>query len=134
MAFQNSTRGVHAQINMTPMIDVLLVLLILFMVIAPTRANGLSTEIAQNALNAVKEEPSIVLEIAADQSLRVNTHPLEVAQLSLELQRVFRSRANRTLFLKGSGDLPFSAVASAIDTARGAGVDRIALLTKRTQE
>lgn len=128
MAFQTSTNGVTAQINMTPMIDVLLVLLILFMVIAPTHSAGLPAEIPLSASDSAPVEPSIVLEIAADQSLRINRRPLQTT-LATELRRIFQSRSNRTLFIKGDESLTYSVVAASLDTARGAGVDRIALIT-----
>lgn len=131
MTFQSETRAITAQINMTPMIDVLLVLLIIFMLIAPAHPKGLPAEIPQSSANSALEETSVVLEIAADRSLRVNSQPLNSAQLSPELHRIFQARADRTLFVKGDGDLSFAVVAGVLDTARSAGVDRIALVTRK---
>ncbi len=131
MAFQTSTNNVIAQINMTPMIDLLLVMLIIFLVIAPVHSKGLKSEVPQPAPSATpaKPEPDVVLAVARDGSLQVNTKPVSRAELGSVLSEIFRTRQDRVIFVSGSGELLFGQVADVIDVARGAGADRVALIT-----
>jgi biopolymer transport protein ExbD len=130
MAFNLSSTPVTASINMTPMIDILLVLLIIFMVVAPANPVGLPAAIPTPAPDtASAPENPIVVEVAKDGQIRINTQPVDQKDLAAAFSRIFSSRADRTLFLRGDRDLEFASVANVIDIARGAGVDRTALLT-----
>jgi biopolymer transport protein ExbD len=126
---QTSTRAV---INVTPMIDVLLVLLIIFMAIAPQTAVGLDA-LAPSALRdarATSQENSVVLEVAADGGYRLNTAAVAASGLADRLRTIYSLRANKVLFVKAAPGLEFQAVASAMDNARAAGVDRVALMPR----
>jgi biopolymer transport protein ExbD len=122
----------QAVINMAPMIDVLLVLLIIFMAITPNRLVGLDAAVPQNSSDRANPAPDnpMVLEIAADGSYRLNSH--EVPQLSLRdrLTAVFDRRGERVLFVKAADGLEYSAVAAAIDTAHDVEIDRVALMPR----
>lgn len=122
----------QAVINVTPMIDVLLVLLIIFMAIAPDRLAGLSAAVPQNSQNQANPAPEnpVVLEIAADGSYRLNSQ--EVPQWSLRdrLTAVFERREEQVLFVKAADSVEYSAVAAAIDTAHGVKIDRVALMPR----
>ena len=124
--------GLRASINVTPMIDVLLVLLIVFMAIAPQRAVGFEamTPPAQHNGAPEGQENPIVLEIAADGSYRLNTVPIAGASLGERLAAIYARRAERVLFVRAAPDLEFRIVAGAIDIAHGAAVDRIALMPR----
>jgi biopolymer transport protein TolR len=123
---------VQAQINVTPMIDVLLVLLIVFMSIAPVQSTGLNAIVPRAASNEwpVEHENPVVLAISNDGTLRLNAEMVSGADLHQRLVELFRRRAERVLFVKAPGNLEFALVASAIDTAHGANVDRVALLPR----
>jgi len=127
-------KGVQASINMTPMIDILLVLLIIFLSIAPTRSGGLDALVPQpsNGAQASAPENPIVLEIAADGSYRVNTQLLSASALREMLTEVFARRNDRVLFVKAAPELEFRIVAAALDEAHAASIDRVALLPKES--
>jgi biopolymer transport protein ExbD len=130
MAFHQSGSGVVAQINMTPMIDLLLVMLIIFLVIAPVHPKGLPAAVAQPSSSALSPAPEaqLVLAIASDGSIRLNTREIKRKELGMELAAIFRRREDRTVFVRGAGDLLFGQVAEVIDLARTAGAERVALV------
>ncbi|HUB84038.1 MAG TPA: biopolymer transporter ExbD [Bryobacteraceae bacterium] len=121
----------HASINMTPMIDILLVLIIIFMVITPTTSHGLKALVPQpdssSAASALSDD--IVVTVNGNGTVAINRETIPVGQLSGRLQRVFANHPGHPLFVRGSKDLDFEPVAKVIDIARGIGLDRIALMT-----
>jgi biopolymer transport protein ExbD len=119
-----------SEINITPMIDVLLVLLIIFMVVTPVAQRGIDTSLPQPARSQIKPTvvDDLVLEVERD-GLRLNRHPLASLQdLDERLRSVLETRSQRTLFLKSSGAVSYGSVVAALDVARGAGVERIGLM------
>lgn len=125
--------GARAEINMTPMIDVLLVLIIIFMVITPTTSHGLEAQVPQQAESAPPANvPSqdIVISIEKDQTIRINRQLVELDALPERLAKLYRPGNHDHLFVQGARDLEYQQIVQVIDRARAAGWDRIGLMTQ----
>jgi biopolymer transport protein TolR len=126
-------KSYRAEINMTPMIDVLLVLIIIFMVIAPIAPRGLEAVIPQQSTSTPPESvPSrdIVISIGKDQSISINRLPVGRDALHGRLAALYRNGAGNHLFVRGARDLEYREIVQVIDAARAAGWDRIGLMTQ----
>jgi biopolymer transport protein TolR len=119
-----------AELNVTPLIDVLLVLLIIFMVITPSLSIGLDALVPQ-ASNQKASPPAddIVISVLGDGNVHLNEETVAVADLSERLKAVFRIAPDRVVFVRGKKQLDFQEVADVIDIAKGAGLERVALVT-----
>src|SRR5271157_1463721 len=123
-------KSARAEINMTPMIDVLLVLIIIFMLIAPVTPLGLRAQVPQPPAPGPSEPAhEIVVTVRNDGTVLLNQEALDLARLEERLVRLYRKGPNAVLFIRGERQLQFGSIAGVIDLARGAGVDRIALMT-----
>ncbi len=129
--------GPSANINVTPLIDVLLVLLIIFMVINPPDPKGLEALVPQPPKSdAPPPDPTrtIVIQIDANKMLKINQEDVTSETLGPRLEEIFKTRAERVAFVKGDPSLEFREVARVIDIAKSATVDKIGLLTQRIEE
>ncbi len=117
-----------AEINVTPLIDVLLVLLIIFMVISPVQSEGFRALAPQPAPPDSTPQPlDIVITVAANGALEINQEAVEMENLPARLKRIFEVRGNTVLFLRGAKGMDFESIARVIDIAHNAGLDRVAL-------
>jgi biopolymer transport protein TolR len=136
MAVGGGPNTVKSDINVTPLIDVLLVLLIIFMVITPLTPKGLETLVPQPNPNQQPQESAdrtVVIIINKDKSMLINTEPTDKTRLGDRLMDIFKTRAEKVVFVKGDPDLEFREIADAIDIAKGAGIDKIGLMTAKLE-
>jgi biopolymer transport protein ExbD len=131
MSVGGSNRGIFFEMNVVPLSDVLLVLLVIFMII-PHKQTGLRVELPQPAPPNLPVDPrpeAIVVQVLADGSLRINQEDVQWDGLRGRLEQIFGSRASRTAFVRGDGALEFQVVANVIDVMRAAGVSSVGLMT-----
>jgi biopolymer transport protein ExbD len=134
MAMIVGKKGVNANINITPYIDILLVLLIIFMTTAPMKQHDHPIRIPQPASPTQPKDAkpdSIIVDIDLDHTVKLNMQPITLDKLESTLTEVFRRRATKNLFIRGDSSLPYGDVFVLMDIARRSGVGDIALLEKK---
>jgi len=137
MAVGGPKSGPRCDINMTPMIDILLVLLIIFMVITPLTPHGLEA-LAPEPPDKKNQPPpdqdrTVVIIIDKDKKMHINNEDTDMQKLGPRLEQIFKTRAERVVFVKGDPDLEYQTVAQAIDIAKGAQIDKVGLMTPKLE-
>ena len=141
MQVGGSKGGAIADMNVVPLIDILLVLLIIFMVITPLTPKGLDTLVPQpnpnQQQNQELENKTVVVQVLMQGRicclLKINQEDTTWDGLGKRLEDIFKDRADKIAFVKGDSDVMFQEVARAIDVMRGAGIDKVGLITARLE-
>jgi len=127
-----SKKGPKSDINITPYIDILLVMLIIFMVITPVRQMDLDVKVPQppppGQENAPPDPSVIVVSVGESANITINQDPVDITALGPKLQEIYSARANKNMFISASAKLPYGDVVKIIDIAKGAGVGDVGLI------
>jgi biopolymer transport protein ExbD len=128
-----SGTGVKSDINVTPLVDVMLVLLIIMMIVAPLLQQGvvLTLPSAVNAVDKPDTQDQTVVAIDANSKLWVNSLEVPEADVIPRLQGILEDKTDRTVYLKGDKDAPYSAIMKMMDALRKAGIEQVGLITER---
>ncbi len=125
-------RGIVSEMNVVPLIDILLVLLVIFMII-PVYSKGLDAAVPQPSTQPPEQTPPdsavVVIQVLADGTLRINQEPVAWDALGSRLEEVFKQRASRIAFIRGDGPVEFGVVAKVIDVMHTSGIASVGLLT-----
>jgi biopolymer transport protein TolR len=133
MSVGENKGGAMAEMNVVPLIDILLVLLIIFMVITPLTPKGLETVLPRPNVDTsdpkITNPLTVVVQVGRGGRLKINNENTDFDRLGSRMEQIFKDRAEKVAFVQGDNDVVFMDVARAIDILRGSGIDKVGLIT-----
>ena len=123
-----------AEINIIPLVDVVLVLLLIFMLTAPMMYRGIDVNLPKAAAKPTAVEERMILTVTKDRTLYLNDKPISLVSLDAQLRDAFKGRTDRTLYLKADAGLAYGAVVETMDRVRRAGIERLGMVTEPIRE
>jgi biopolymer transport protein ExbD/biopolymer transport protein TolR len=138
MAKKTTTLGAVADINVTPMVDVMLVLLIIFMVITPMLQKGVSVNMAQASnprdMQDADKEDAVVLAVSRDGKIYLGSDPIKEDEITVKVKDMLANKLDKTVYVKSDTGAKYGVVVTVVDNVRAAGVDSLGLLTEKRVE
>lgn len=123
-----------AEINIVPLVDVVLVLLLIFMLTAPMMYRGIDVNLPKAASRPTAVEERMILTVTKDRTLYLNEKPVALGTLETQLRDAFKNRSDKTLYLKADAGLAYGSVIETMDRVRRAGIERLGMVTEPTRE
>ena len=137
MAIEKKTPSYNSEINVTPMVDVMLVLLIIFMVITPMLQKGVNVELAKTnnpiAMEDADKEDAVLIAVERDGAVYFDTEKIPADQLTAKVADKIANKADKKVFIKADARARYKMVVDVVDNVRGAGVDQVGLLTEQAK-
>ena len=125
--------GVKSDINVTPLVDVMLVLLIIIMLVAPLLQQGVSVKlpVASNTIDKPETQGQTVVAIAANKSMYLNARPVQEGELATKINELLENQKEKIVLIKADEEVEYGAVMAAMDQLRQAGIEDIGLITEQ---
>ena len=134
MSFERRERHVIREINLVPLIDVLLTVLFFYMIVSPMMSRGLDVNLPKSEANTVKSEDRIVLTVTRSQEIFVEKERVDISKLKGVLDSIRRTKPQINVYLRADRDAPYGAVVAVMDVVKQAGIDRLGMVTEPAAE
>jgi biopolymer transport protein TolR len=130
MSFERRERHIIRELNLVPLIDVLLTILFFYMIVSPMMSRGLDVNLPKSAANSIKPEDRIVLTVTRGQELFVEKERVDITRLKGVLDSIRKSKPMVNVYLRADKDAPYGAVVQVMDVVKRAGIDRLGMVTE----
>jgi len=130
MSFERRERHIISELNLVPLIDVLLTILFFYMIVSPMMSRGLDVNLPKSAANSIKPEDRIVLTVTRGRELFIEKERVDISHLKNVLDSIRKSKPLINVYLRADKDAPYGAVVQVMDVVKQAGIDRLGMVTE----